>query len=72
METQEIKIKKAKLSKGGCVEASYIDADGNEITLKGKNKSHSLPTSPSRRRQTQSTGATLKVLRMLTSSANSM
>lgn len=36
----EIKIKKAKLSKGGCVEASYIDADGNEITLKGKNKCH--------------------------------
>lgn len=40
METQEIKIKKAKLSKGGCIEASYIDADGNEITLKGKNKCH--------------------------------
>lgn len=28
------------MSKGGCVEASYIDADGNEITLKGKNKCH--------------------------------
>lgn len=40
METQDIKIKKAKLSKGGTVEASYIDADGNEITLKGKNKCH--------------------------------
>ncbi len=40
MENQEIKIKKAKVSKGGCVEASYIDADGNEITLKGKNKCH--------------------------------
>lgn len=40
METQEIKIKKAKLSKGGCVEALYIDADGNEITLKGRNKCH--------------------------------
>lgn len=35
-----IKIKKAKLSKGGCVEATYIDEDGNEITLKGKNKCH--------------------------------
>lgn len=35
-----IKVKKAKLSKGGTVEASYIDADGNEITLKGKNKCH--------------------------------
>ena len=40
METQEIKIKKAKLSKGGCIDESYIDADGNEITLKGKNKCH--------------------------------
>lgn len=40
METQDIKIKKAKLSRGGCVEASYIDADGNEIALKGKNKCH--------------------------------
>lgn len=36
----EIKIKKAKLSKGGTVEASYTDADGNEITLKGKNQCH--------------------------------
>lgn len=36
----EIKIKKAKLSKGGCVEATYIDEDGNEIALKGKNKCH--------------------------------
>ena len=40
METSDIRIKKAKLSKGGCIEASYIDADGNEITLKGKNKCH--------------------------------
>lgn len=40
METQDIRIKKIKLSKGGCVEASYTDADGNEITLKGKNKCH--------------------------------
>lgn len=37
----DIKIKKAKLSKGGTVEATYTDADGNEITLKGKNKCHS-------------------------------
>lgn len=35
-----IKVKKAKLSKGGCVEASYTDQDGNEITIKGKNKCH--------------------------------
>lgn len=35
-----IKIKKAKLSKEGTVEATYIDADGNEIALKGKNKCH--------------------------------
>lgn len=35
-----IKIKKAKLGKGGIIEASYIDADGNEITIKGKNKCH--------------------------------
>ncbi len=30
----EIKIKKAKLTKGGTIEATYIDEDGNEITLK--------------------------------------
>jgi len=35
-----IKVKKAKVSKGGCVEASYTDQDGNEITIKGKNKCH--------------------------------
>lgn len=35
-----IKIKKAKLTKGGTVEATYIDEDGNEITLKGKNTVH--------------------------------
>jgi hypothetical protein len=35
-----IKVKKAKLSKGGCVEASYTDQDGNEISIKGKNKCH--------------------------------
>lgn len=37
---QNIKIKKAKLSKGGSVEATYIDADGNTITMNGKNKCH--------------------------------
>lgn len=36
----EIKIKKAKLTKGGTIEATYIDEDGNEITLKGKNTVH--------------------------------
>lgn len=35
-----MKIKKAKLSKGGTVEATYFDEEGNEITLKGKNKCH--------------------------------
>ena len=35
-----MKIKKAKLSKGGTVEVTYLDDDGNEITLKGKNKCH--------------------------------
>lgn len=35
-----MKIKKAKLSKGGTVEATYFDDEGNEITLKGKNKCH--------------------------------
>lgn len=40
MENHNISIKKAKLSKGGCVEATYFDAEGNEICLKGKNKCH--------------------------------
>lgn len=35
-----IKVKKAKVSKGGTVEAVYTDQDGNEITIKGKNKCH--------------------------------
>ncbi len=35
-----VKVKKAKLCKGGSVEASYTDQDGNEITIKGKNKCH--------------------------------
>lgn len=33
----ELKIKKAKLTKSGSVEATYIDKDGNEITIKGRN-----------------------------------
>lgn len=36
----DIKIKKAKLSRSGTVEAVYIDTDGNEIALKGTNKCH--------------------------------
>jgi len=36
----DIKIKKAKLTKGGTIETTYIDEDGNEITLKGKNTVH--------------------------------
>ncbi len=36
----EIKIRKAKLIKGGTVEASFIDQDGNDVTLKGKNVCH--------------------------------
>ncbi len=40
METTEISISKAKVIKGGAVEATYIDADGNEITMKGHNRCH--------------------------------
>lgn len=36
----DLKIKKAKLTKGGSVEATYIDADGNEITIKGNHRAH--------------------------------
>lgn len=36
----EIRLRKAKLAKGGTVEASYIDEDGNDVTLKGKNICH--------------------------------
>lgn len=36
----EIKIRKAKIAKGGTVEASFIDQDGNDVTLKGKNICH--------------------------------
>lgn len=35
-----MKIRKAKLAKGGTVEASYVDDDGNEIAFKGKNVAH--------------------------------
>lgn len=40
MEESEIKIKRAKLSKGGTIETTYIDDDGNEVTMKGKNICH--------------------------------
>lgn len=36
----DIKIRKAKLAKGGTVEASFYDQDGNDVTLKGKNVCH--------------------------------
>lgn len=36
----DIKIKKAKLTKAGTIEAIYIDEDGNEITIKGNNPVH--------------------------------
>lgn len=38
--TMELKIKKAKLTKSGSVEATYIDKDGNEITIKGNHRAH--------------------------------
>lgn len=38
--TMSIKIKKAKLTKGSTIGATYIDEDGNEITIKGKNTVH--------------------------------
>lgn len=36
----DIKIKKAKLTKGNTIEATYIDEDGNEMTIKGNNPVH--------------------------------
>lgn len=36
----DLKIKKAKLTKSGSVEATYIDQDGNEITIKGNHRAH--------------------------------
>ncbi len=36
----DIKLRKAKIAKGGTVEASFIDQDGNDVTLKGKNICH--------------------------------
>lgn len=38
--TMELKIKKAKLTKSGSVDATYIDKDGNEITIKGNHRAH--------------------------------
>ena len=35
-----MKLRKARLSRGGTIEASYTDAEGNEITIKGKHKCH--------------------------------
>ena len=40
MEKKDIKIKKAKLVGMNCLEATYFDSEGNEITIKGKNKCH--------------------------------
>lgn len=37
---QVMKIRKAKLAKGGTVEATFIDDEGNEIAFKGKNVAH--------------------------------
>lgn len=34
------KNQKSQIDKGGTIEATYIDEDGNEITLKGKNTVH--------------------------------
>lgn len=36
----DIKIKKAKLNNENCLEAVYIDAEGNEIALKGNHEVH--------------------------------
>lgn len=35
-----MKITKAKLNKGGTLEVSYVDDDGNDVCLKGKNPVH--------------------------------
>lgn len=35
-----MKLRKARLSRGGTIEASYTDVEGNEITIKGKHKCH--------------------------------
>lgn len=35
-----IKIKKAKINRNGTVEAVFTDTDGNEISMKGRNKCH--------------------------------
>lgn len=36
----DIKIKKAKLTKGGTIEATYINEDGDVITMCGNNPAH--------------------------------
>lgn len=35
-----MKISKARLTKGGSLEVSFVDDDGNDITMKGKNPVH--------------------------------
>lgn len=35
-----MKITKARLTKGGSLEVSFVDDDGNDITMKGKNPVH--------------------------------
>lgn len=41
MEKDEIRIKKAKVCKGGTLQVQYEDADGNKITVEGIHKCHS-------------------------------
>lgn len=40
MENNDITIKKVKLCKGGTLQAQYVDADGNKITIEGQKKCH--------------------------------
>ena len=35
-----MKISKAKLTKGGTLEVAFVDDDGNDVTMKGKNIVH--------------------------------
>lgn len=39
-QNMELEIRKAKLSKNGGLEVSYIDLEGNEVTMKGVNPVH--------------------------------
>lgn len=39
-EIRNLKIRKAKLTKGGTIEASFFDEDGNEVSVKCRNKCH--------------------------------